>query len=203
MAKKKNAVKSALNSLRQALTVIKTAIVRFSADHVLAIGYNPTTKETIVTDIPQNLSSSFVLGEGGGSAELHPKVTLNITPHNTGAVVLNGVICLTEDAPEIGVLEDGCLISVTNEISNYLVTVQENETGTGTIILPVVKEDDNTSSEVNINNLLRSTGVGMIIDSATASNPVNCSFDTGTILITDCTKDASIDLDIVFEEGLG
>lgn len=199
MAKKKNAVKSALNSLRQALTVIKTAIIRFSAEHVLAISYNPTTKETTVTDVPQNLSSQFILGEGGGSAELHPELTLNVSPHNSDANVLNGVICLPENA---AVLEDGCLVVLEN-ISEYITTIPDENTGTGTVILSAVQEDGQTLSTIAVNFLVYSTDQDKRIVTVTASNPVNCSYDEGFITITDITKEASIDLDVVFDGGIG
>lgn len=199
MAKKKNAVKSALNSLRQALTVIKTAIIRFSAEHVLAISYNPTTKETIVTDVPQNLRSQFVLGEGGGSAELHPKLTFNITPHNSGAAVPNGVIYLPEDN---AVLEDGCLVVMHADMSDYMTIILAENTGTGTAILSSVNEEGQTYSSVNVNILAYSTEQDKNITSVTASNPVNCAYDNGVITITDYTKDASIDIEVTFG-GLG
>lgn len=197
MAKKKNAVKSALNSLRQALTVIKTAIIRFSAEHVLAISYNPTTKETTVTDVPQNLSSQFILGEGGGSAELHPKLTLKVSPHNSDANVLNGVICLSES---IAVLEDGCLV-VLDDIGEYKTTITDENTGTGTVILSAIREDGQTYLDIAVNMVVFSTDEAKLIDTVTASNPVNCSFDNGFVTITDITKDASIDLDVVFDGG--
>lgn len=77
MAKKKNTVKS----LRQALLQAKTAILNFSPEHILAISYDPSSKATIVKDIPANLESQFMLGEGGEGAKFR-KITL-INNRNT------------------------------------------------------------------------------------------------------------------------
>lgn len=90
MAKRKNAVKSGLNQLRQALLDVKTAIIHFSDDHIVSIGYDPSSKATVVTDIPQNLSSQFVLGEGGGGGSAVFK-NLTIINNRTGNATASGV----------------------------------------------------------------------------------------------------------------
>ena len=55
MARKKNTVKSAPNSLRQALLAVKTAILNFSPEHILSLSYDPSSKAMTVKDIPANL----------------------------------------------------------------------------------------------------------------------------------------------------
>lgn len=107
MAKRKNAVKSGLNQLRQALLDIKTAIIHFSDDHIVSIGYDPSSKATIVKDIPANLESQFTLGEsGGGSSAVFKNLTIinNRTGNATtsGVLVSNGFAKTVDDDLYIG-----------------------------------------------------------------------------------------------------
>lgn len=138
-------------------------------------------------------------GIEGGSAELHPELTLNVSPHNSDANVLNGVICLPDNA---AVLENGCLVALDNTIG-YTTTIQDENTGTGTVILSANREDGQTYSAIAVEFLVSSTDEGKRITTVTASNLVNCSYDEGYITIADITKEASIDLDIVFDGGVG
>lgn len=96
MAKRKNAVKSGLNQLRQALLDVKTAIIHFSDDHIVSIGYDPSSKATVVTDIPQNLSSQFTLGEGGGGGNsATPVLDVTITNNDEHECSFSGdFICI-------------------------------------------------------------------------------------------------------------
>jgi len=92
MAKKKTAVKTPVLKapiLRQALSAVKTAIINFSPSHILFVSYNPSSKDTTITDIPQNLTSQFVLGQGSG-IQLSPKVTATVVnPTNSSMQVVS------------------------------------------------------------------------------------------------------------------
>lgn len=103
MAKKKNTVKS----LRQALLQAKTAILNFSPEHILAVSYDPSSKATIVKDIPANLESQFTLGEsgGGGSAVFKNLTIINNRTGNattSGVMVSNGFTKTVDDDLYIG-----------------------------------------------------------------------------------------------------
>lgn len=83
MARKKNIVKSAPNSLRQALLAVKTAILNFSPEHILFLSYDPSSKAMTVKDIPANLESQFTLGESGGGEALKGKIKVKMVNNST------------------------------------------------------------------------------------------------------------------------
>lgn len=90
MARKKNTVKSAPNSLRQALLAVKTAILNFSPEHILSLSYDPSSKAMTVKDIPANLESQFTLGESsGGDSAVFKKLT--IVNNRSGNATTSGV----------------------------------------------------------------------------------------------------------------
>lgn len=167
---------------------------------------DPLHNNTKISDNGTYDVSSFAVakidvegGGGGGSAELHPELTLNVSPHNSDANVLNGVICLPDNA---AVLENGCLVALDNTIG-YTTTIQDGNTGTGTVILSANREDGQTYAAIAIEFLVYSANNLKRIVTVTASNLVNCSYDEDFIIITDITKEASIDLDVVFDGGVG
>lgn len=174
MAKKKNTVKSAPKSLRQALSAVKTAIIHFSEDHIVAIGYNPTSKETIVSDIPQNLSSQFILGEeSGGGSILNKKISITVINN------LSGMITWTSGyfIPESGYVTDGTI-----EIAGNSQIVQD-------LMIPMT-----------INNVFyyELPLINTTYNTVVASNLVNCTFDydgqNQDLVVTDPTMDASVTL---------
>lgn len=73
MAKKKTSSKKA--PMRQALLTEKEATARFDENNILNIKYDPDTKLTVVQDIPDNLSSRFILGDSS-TGELTPEIKL-------------------------------------------------------------------------------------------------------------------------------
>ena len=174
MAKRKNTVKSAPKSLRQALSAVKTAIIHFSEDHIVAIGYNPTSKETIVSDIPQNLSSQFILGEeSGGGSILNKKISITVINN------LSGMITWTSGyfIPESGYVTDGTI-----EIAGNSQIVQD-------LMIPMTINNV-FYYELPLINTTKNTVV--------ASNLVNCTFDNDgqnqDLVVTDPTMDASVTL---------
>lgn len=171
MAKKKNTVKSALNSLRQALTVIKTATVRFSADHVIAIGYNPTTKETIVSDIPQNLTSSFILGEGGGGSD--------VNVHSIDVTYVNTSETYQKTLENMIIIEDNEILGATRNL---------DPSGTAMFKTLTLLVNNKYGAQVVYNP----GGTDVI------SNAVNCSYDSDLrmMVITDPTQPASCTISV-------
>ena len=175
MAKRKNAVKSAPKSLRQALSAVKTAIIHFSEDHIVAIGYNPTSKETIVSDIPQNLSSQFVLGEesGGGSFN-NKKISITIISN------LSYMFMWTENY----------FISENGYVSSGTIEIPENSQIVRDLMIPISIDSPNYYFGLPMINPYTNTVV--------ASDPVNCTFNFSGgeqyLVVTDPTMDASITL---------
>lgn len=172
MAKRKNAVKSGLNQLRQALLDVKTAIIHFSDDHIVSIGYDPSSKATVVTDIPQNLSSQFVLGEeSGGGSLLNKKISITVI-NNTGSLKMWESPYLI---PESGYVTTGIV-----EIAGHSQIVQD-------VMIPM-------SDETYYFDLPK-VNPGATV---TASNLVNCTFEFSggnqDLVVTDPTMDASVTL---------
>ena len=172
MAKKKNTVKSAPKSLRQALSAVKTAIIHFSEDHIIAIGYNPTSKETIVSDIPQNLSSQFVLGEeSGGGSLLNKKISITVI-NNTGSLQM---------------WESPYLIPESEYVTYGIVEIAGHSQIVQDVMIPMSDETYYFD--------LPTVNPGVTV---TASNLVNCTFEFSggnqDLIVTDPTMDASVTL---------
>lgn len=190
MAKKKNPLKAGLKSLRQALSTVKTAIIHFSDDHIVAIGYNPTSKETIVTDIPQNLSSQFILGEGGGGGDLSPKATVTLKPSGCGAYYLDNAIN-TGNAARYQIADGH--ISYVSSIDDRWGLIADN--GTGTFSAYAVKQGDDFIVVPTFYQADRSYH----IEELAFSDLVNCVNDDGDIIVSDPTKEVSFTVDVLFQ----
>lgn len=177
MAKKKNTVKSAPKSLRQALSAVKSAIIHFSEDHVVAIGYNPTSKETIVSDIPQNLSSQFVLGEGGGGSSATPLVDIHVVNNSNNNIYL---------------LYEG----IVNNIYSFVVGTAISSTQSEDITA-IATDSNDPNSVWSLNGpCTDSSGYEGQILPFTISDAENCSYDSASygypcIKITDPSQNAS------------
>lgn len=170
MAKKKNTVKSAPKSLRQALSAVKTAIIHFSEDHIVAIGYNPTSKETIVSDIPQNLSSQFILGEESGGGSFNNK-KISITIINNAYRAWESHYFISENGyVEYGALE---LLADSQIVQDVMIPMSDE---TYYFDLPMIYNGE----------------------TVTPSNLVNCTFNydgqNQDLVVTDPTMDASVTL---------
>lgn len=171
MAKKKNTIKSSQKTLRQALLSVKTAIIHFSEDHIVSIWYNPSSKETVVTDIPQNLSSQFTLGESGGSAP---------TP------VLDVKLVITEESPDVTLISATYVI--TNNIYDYVQwTGDPIAPGEYHYLLPVFYNgNEDTGYESYLPFATSDSYYGE------SSDLNNCTIQDAVVTVTDPTQNASI-----------
>jgi len=171
MAKKKNAVKSAPNPLRQALLAVKTAILNFSPEHILSLSYDPSSKAMTVKDIPANLESQFTLGESGGGSFNNKKISITLI-NNTGSLQMWESPYLI---PESGYVTKGIV-----EIAGHSQIVQD-------VMIPMSDETYYFD--------LPTVNPGVTV---TASNLVNCTFEFSggnqDLVVTDPTMDASVTL---------
>lgn len=174
MAKKKKTIKSSTKTLRQALLSVKTAIIHFSEDHIVSIWYNPSSKETVVTDIPQNLSSQFTLGEGGGSSFSNPKLTINAVTELLGGYI-------TQSYSAIEIVDDELVLGIEH-------TVDGQETIE--YYIPHVYYDGMDDYAVDFFCTDGTTSIEY-------SDFVNCTVENNVIYVTDPTQDASVTATIV------
>lgn len=127
MAKKKTAVKTPVLKapiLRQALSAVKTAIINFSPSHILFVSYNPSSKDTIVTDIPQNLTSQFVLGEGGGSDVKVITIAVTYINNSNSSKTLQYQVYVEDNELKYG---DKVLLAGATAVYDLLALYSENE----------------------------------------------------------------------------
>jgi len=188
MAKKKNAVKSAPNSLRQALLAVKTAILNFSPEHILFLSYEPSSKAMTVKDIPANLESQFTLGEsGGGSLDLHPKVTMNVTVQGNSTWMINNALIVNDGW---AVIQGNNFVTDAESLdADNIVNFNDRETKEVTCFVPF-----NSSAAVVVNLIPEHGNLRNI----TVTNCVNCTGAQGVLEITDYTQDASADVTLTF-----
>ena len=192
MAKRKNAVKSGLNQLRQALLQAKTAILNFSPEHILAVSYDPSSKATIVKDIPANLESQFTLGEGGGgSLDLHPKLTMNVTVQGNSAWMVNNALMIKD---YWAVIQGNNFVTDVEYLdADSIVNFNNGDTKVVTCVLPL------DMLTLGVYHLIPERG---FLQTFAFSNCVNCNGNDqrGTLVITDYTQDASADVTLTFSD---
>jgi len=192
MAKKKNAVKSAPNPLRQALLAVKTATLNFSPEHILSLSYDPSSKAMTVKDIPANLESQFTLGEsGGGSLDLHPKITMNVTVEGNSTSMINNAIIGSDDTWVV-IQGNNVLIEIESLGADNIVNFNDGETKEVTCFVPF------DTSSLAVYTLIPERGN---LQDITFANCVNCTGTQGVLEITDHTQDASADVTITFTDN--
>ena len=193
MARKKNAVKSAQNSLRQALLAVKTAILNFSPEHILSLSYDPSSKAMTVKDIPANLESQFTLGEsGGGSLDLHPKITMNVTVEGNSTYMINNAITVNGEDAWVVIQGNNVLIEIESLGADNIVNFNDGETKEVTCFVPF------DSSAVAVYSLMPERGN---LEDIIFTNCVNCTGAQGILEITDHTQDASADVTLTFTDN--
>ena len=181
MARKKNTVKSAPNSLRQALLAVKTAILNFSPEHILSLSYDPSSKAMTVKDIPANLESQFTLGESGGGGALKGKIRVKIVNNSNDTITPSTE---GQSSPSVALYIDGGLYSS----SSYSEEIAPNSESYADYVVIGYQNGDSNSWTTDAMYMVTSSGT---FEVGTITQLVNCVSDYSEIQITDPTLEAS------------
>lgn len=126
--------------------------------------------------------------EGGGSLDLHPKITMNVTVQGNSAWMINNALIVNDG---LAVIQGNNFVTDAESLdADNIVNFNNGDTKVVTCVLPL------DMGTLAVNKLIPEIGS---LQTITFSNCVNCTGDNvGELSITDSTQDASADVTLAF-----
>lgn len=131
-------------------------------------------------------------GGGGGSLDLHPKITMNVTVQGNSAWMVNNALIVNDSWM---VIQGNNFVTDAEYLdADNIVNFNDGDTKVVTCVLPL---------DIGILAVYQLIPEYGYLQTFTFSNCVNCvgSDEGGTLEITDYTQDASADVTLTFSSG--
>lgn len=127
--------------------------------------------------------------EGGGSLDLHPKITMNVTVKGNSAGMINNALIANDGW---AVIQGNNFVTDAESLgADNIVNFHSGDTKVVTCVLPL------DMGTLAVHELIPERGQ---LQTITFSNCVNCTGDNvGGLSITDSTQDASADVTLTFK----